>query len=66
MPRCVVQDIPVASTRMKGRVQGAKSERLQRLRERVGAELAHMMRRRVEVTVRVKVKPNFQVPELEV
>lgn len=62
----MVQDIPVASTRMKGRVQGPQSERLQRLRQRVGAELAHMMHRRVEVTVRVKLKPNFQVPAMEV
>lgn len=62
----VLVDIPVASTRMKTRVQGEQKERLKRLQERVGAELAHMMHRRVEVAVRVKVRPNFSVPAMEV
>lgn len=61
-----MQDIPVASMRLKGRVQGENRDRVQRLQERVGAELAHMIKRRVEVTVRVKVKPNFHVPAMEV
>lgn len=65
MWRTVLQDIPVASVRLKARVTGVKGERVERLQQRVGAELAHMMRRRVEVTVRVKVRTGHQLPPME-
>lgn len=55
----------MASVRLKARVTGVKGERVERLQQRVGAELAHMMRRRVEVTVRVKVRTGHQLPPME-
>jgi GTPase Era involved in 16S rRNA processing len=60
-----MQDIPVESHRMKARVEGGNGERTARIMQRVGAELAHMMKRHVNIHLRVKVQTNFQVPPEE-
>ena len=48
--------------RIKQRVLGQNHERCARVEQRVGAELAHMMRKHVAVKVRVKVRKNAVIP----
>lgn len=60
-----MQDIPVATRRLKERVEGSKGGRSKRIVDRAGAELAHMMKRYVQVHLRVKVKNNPYLPPME-
>jgi GTPase Era involved in 16S rRNA processing len=60
-----MQEVPVRTHRLKEIVEGPKKERTQRINVRVGAELAHMIKRRVEVNVKVKVRKNASIPFLE-
>lgn len=59
-----MQDIPVATQRLKGMVQGQNRERAQMMERRVGAELAHMLRKHVTLSVRVRVRKNATLPLL--
>lgn len=60
-----MQDIPVATHRLKERVEGHRGERTKRIVDRVGSELAHMMKRHVQLHIRVKVMRNPYLPPME-
>jgi GTPase Era involved in 16S rRNA processing len=60
-----MQDIPVGTRRYKEMVEGKQGERVKRIEVRVGAELAHMMKRHVQLHLRVKLKKNPYLPPTE-
>ena len=55
----------MATQRLKQVVLGQDHERRARIETRVGAEMAHMMRKHVALTLRVKVRKNAMVPLAE-
>jgi GTPase Era involved in 16S rRNA processing len=57
-----LQELNVATQRLKQMVLGQNHDRCARIEQRVGAELAHMMRKHVKVTLRVKVRKNAVIP----
>ena len=68
LPQCerrdAVQDVPVATQRLKGLVQGQGRERAAKVERRVGSELAHMLRKHVTLSLRVRVRKNATLPLL--
>lgn len=48
--------------RVKQMVSGPNNERLMRIQRTVGAEMAHMLKRRVEVSLKVKVRKDAVLP----
>lgn len=59
------QELVVATQRMKQVVLGQDQARVARIARRVGAELAHMMKKHVTVSLRVKVRKNAVLPLIE-
>ena len=55
----------VPTHRLKQRIVGKQAERTVRIEHRVGAELAHMLRKRVRVQLRVKVRKGAELPLTE-
>ena len=52
----------MGTQRLKQVVSGREGARLRLIERRVGAELAHMLKRHVDVTLRVKVRKNAALP----
>lgn len=57
-----MQEVLVRTQRVKQLVCGADNARMSRIERTVGAELAHMLKRRIVLAVKVKVRKDAALP----